>query len=94
VMLAFGLAQTHGVRVLQVEPGSPADRGGLREGDLLVGLDGITIDSVDRLHQTLDASRIHRDCAAKLIRGTRSPQTMFASLRPVDPSQRRTMPHR
>jgi S1-C subfamily serine protease len=94
VMLAFALAQTHGVRVLQVEPGSPADRGGLREGDLLVGLDGITIDSVDRLHQTLDASRIHRDCPAKLIRGSRSPQPMFVSLRPADPSRRRTMPHR
>jgi hypothetical protein len=41
---------------------------------------------VDRLHQTLDASRIHHDCPAKLIRGTRSPQTMFVTVRPMDRS--------
>src|SRR6185295_7175344 len=56
IVLGFGLAQSHAVRVSTVEPNSPAARAGLREGDLVVGLDGVTIDSVDRLHQTLDAS--------------------------------------
>ena len=84
VVLAHGLGQQSGVRVLQVEKGSPADRAGVHEGDVIVGLDGVAIDSVDRLHQTLDASRIQRDCVLKVLRGTLSPQPLFLSLRPTE----------
>jgi S1-C subfamily serine protease len=84
VVLAHGLAQDSGVRVLQVEKGSPADHAGVREGDVIVGLDGVAIDSVDRLHQTLDASRIQRDCTLKLLRGTLSPQPLYLQLRPTE----------
>ena len=84
VMLAYGLTQTHGVRVLNVETGSPAERAGLREGDVLVGLDGVAIDSVDRLHQMLDASRIQHDGMLKLLRGTLSPQPLYLSVRPME----------
>jgi S1-C subfamily serine protease len=86
VVLAHGLAQSDGVRVLSVEKGSPADRAGMREGDVIIGLDGVDIDSVDRLHQTLDATRIQRDCAVKLLRGTLSPQPLYVQLRPVERS--------
>ena len=68
LMLAYGLTQTHGVRVASVEPESPAARAGVRGDDLIVGLDGVAIDSVDRLHQTLDASRVHKPCVLKLLR--------------------------
>jgi len=44
VVLAHGLMQSSGVRVLSVEKGSPADRAGLRTDDVIVGLDGIVID--------------------------------------------------
>ncbi|MEP7102747.1 MAG: trypsin-like peptidase domain-containing protein [Burkholderiales bacterium] len=84
VVLAHGLAQSAGVRVLQVEKGSPADVAGVRIDDVIIGLDGVTIDSVDRLHQTLDASRIQRDCALKLLRGTLSPQPLYLQLRPTE----------
>jgi S1-C subfamily serine protease len=84
VVLAHGLEQSSGVRVLQLEKDSPADRAGVREGDVIVGLDGVAIDSVDRLHQTLDASRIQRDCALKLLRGTLSPQPLYLRLRPTE----------
>jgi S1-C subfamily serine protease len=84
VVLAHGLAQQQGVRVSSVEKDSPADRAGLHEGDVLIGLDGVVIDSVDRLHQTLDAGRIQRDCALKLLRGTLSPQPMYRVVRPVE----------
>ena len=77
VVLAHGLAQDHGVRVLTIEKGSAAEHAGLRESDVIIGLDGVDIDSVDRLHQTLDASRIQRDCTLKLLRGTLSPQPFF-----------------
>jgi S1-C subfamily serine protease len=84
VVLAHGLAQSSGVRVLQLEKDSPADRAGVRVDDVIIGLDGVEIDSVDRLHQTLDSSRIQRDCALKLLRGTLSPQPLYLQLRPIE----------
>ena len=78
------LAESHGVRVLSVDHGSPADRGGLRQGDIVLGLDGLPLDSVDALHQSLNEARIHRDCAIKLLRGHASPQLMFLSVRPIE----------
>ena len=84
VVLAHGLPQAHGVRVLSVEKGSPADRAGLRIDDVIVGLDGVDVDSVDRLHQTLDASRIQRDCTLKVLRGTLSPQPLYFSVRATE----------
>jgi S1-C subfamily serine protease len=84
IALAFGLAQTHAVRVNAVERDSPGALAGLHEGDLIVGLDGVTIDSVDRLHQTLDASRVHRDCVLKVLRGNASGQPLFLMVRPSE----------
>lgn len=84
VVLAYGLSQNHGVRVSSVEAHSPADRAGVREGDVIIGLDGMNIDSVDRLHQALDGSRIQRDGVLKLLRGTLSPQPMYLSVRPTE----------
>jgi S1-C subfamily serine protease len=84
VVLAYGLAQAAGVRVLQIEKESPADRAGIREGDVIIGIDGVAIDSVDRLHQTLDASRIQHDCVVKLLRGTLSPQPVYLNVRPTE----------
>ena len=63
--------------MLQVEPGSPADRAGFRDGDLIVGIDGVTVDRVDRLHQTLDGSRVQRDCMLKVLRGNGGAQPMY-----------------
>lgn len=84
VVLAFNLEQSSAVRVTTLDPNSPAAMAGVREGDVIVGLDGITIDSVDRLHQTLDASRVHRDCMIKLLRGPSSPQALYLSVRPTE----------
>jgi S1-C subfamily serine protease len=84
VVLAYGLTQSHGVRVLSVEAGSPAARAGLREGDVIIGIDGQDIASVDQLHQALDGTRIQRDVMIKLLRGMRSPQPLYLSARPVE----------
>ncbi|MFT4102850.1 MAG: trypsin-like peptidase domain-containing protein [Burkholderiaceae bacterium] len=84
LVLSFGLGEQRGaVRVSSVERGSPAALAGLREGDVIIGLDGVMIDSVDRLHQALDASRIGRDCVVKLLRGPVSPQTMYLTVKPT-----------
>ena len=84
VTLFHHLEQKTGVRVQSVEAGSPATIGGVLEGDILVGIDGVTIDSVDRLHQTLDAARIHRDCALKVLRDVKSPRLVYLVIRPSE----------
>ena len=84
IVLGFGLAQDRAVRVSTVEPNSPAARAGLREGDLIVGLDGVTIDSIDRLHQALDASRVQRDCVLKVLRGSSGGQPLYLGVRPSE----------
>ena len=84
VVLTYELPQPSGVRVMSVEPDSPAARVGVREGDIIVGLDGVAIASVDALHQTLDTSRVNRDCVLKLIRGVRTPAPVYLTVRPVE----------
>ena len=84
IVLAFELPQSSGVRVASVEPNSPAALAGVRSHDVIVGLDGVTIDSVDALHQALDASRVNRDCVLKLIRGATSPTPVYVNVKPTE----------
>ncbi len=84
VVVHHALGQSHGVRVLKVEPGSPAALGGLREGDTIVGIDGERIESVDALHQALGEHRIAKLCSLKLLRGDVSPEVLYSSARPIE----------
>src|SRR6201986_3513881 len=84
VVLTYELPQATGVRVMSVEPGSPAAQVGVREGDVIVGLDGVAIPTVDALHQTLDSSRVNRDCVLKVIRGVRTPAPLYLTVRPAE----------
>ncbi len=43
IVVTLGLEQAAAVQVQSVEAGSPAERAGLRPGDLLLGLDGQAI---------------------------------------------------
>jgi S1-C subfamily serine protease len=81
---AYGLTQATGVRVMTIESASPAALAKIAEGDLITGIDGESIDSVDKLHQALNIDRIHKDCIVKLIRGVKTPQVMYVNVRPVE----------
>ena len=52
------LARDSGVLVLSVERGSPAERTGLREGDVIVSLAGEPVAGVDDLHKRLTGNAI------------------------------------
>ena len=49
-----------GVEVVEVVPDSPADRGGLRVGDLILELDGRAVASAADLQQMMTAELIDR----------------------------------
>ena len=87
VLLAFGLEQKSAVRLQSVERGSPAALAGLKEGDVLLGFDGVDIDSVDRLHQTLDESRLNRACQVRILRGVAAPQMLYLTVTPAQRAQ-------
>jgi S1-C subfamily serine protease len=80
------LPQQSAVRVLHIAEGSPASGSGLRVDDIIVGLDGVIIDSVDRLHLSLDETRLQRDCVLKVLRDAASPRLLYLAVRPAERS--------
>jgi S1-C subfamily serine protease len=67
---AAGLAQDRAVMIGTVEPDSAAERAGLRPGDIIVALDGITIAGADDLVRGLTGDKIGRSVAFDVLRGT------------------------
>jgi S1-C subfamily serine protease len=64
------LATEHGVLVAGIEPGSPASRGGLREGDVIVAFGGELVSGIDELHRQLVARVIGIPSLVTVIRHT------------------------
>jgi S1-C subfamily serine protease len=64
------LAQAGGVLVTSVERGGPAATAGVRDGDLLVSLDELVIESLDDLHRALTDDRIGTRATLGILRGT------------------------
>jgi S1-C subfamily serine protease len=68
---AARLGRMHGVEVVEVVPGSPADEGGLRAEDLVVELDGTPITDVGEVQRLMVAERIGRELQACVFRDGR-----------------------
>lgn len=64
----LGLKQSQGVLILHVEPGSPASRSGLREGDLLVGFKNQVVGGIDELQRLLVGAEIGVTSRLNLVR--------------------------
>jgi S1-C subfamily serine protease len=58
------------VRVVQLERGGPAERAGLQEGDLIIGLGDNIVAGVDDLHRLLTGHAAERATVLHLIRRT------------------------
>lgn len=60
-----------GVFVVSVENGSPAERAGLRSGDIVVGFAGSPVRGIDDLHRSLTDERVGASTEMIILRGTR-----------------------
>ncbi|MGD0766709.1 MAG: trypsin-like peptidase domain-containing protein [Tepidisphaeraceae bacterium] len=63
------LAGNGGVLVIQVEPGSPADRAGVRQGDIIIEFDGLPIEHMDELYRYLTEERVGKTAEMVVLRG-------------------------
>ena len=63
------LDQETGLLIVSVEPGSPADEGGLVMGDAIVGLDDETIRHHDDLLALLSGDRVGQKVPMQIVRG-------------------------
>jgi len=63
------LAVPSGMLVLSVEPQSPAQRAGVRPGDVLVGYAGRTVAGIDDLHRLLVEEQVGISAPLMVIRG-------------------------
>jgi S1-C subfamily serine protease len=63
-----GLAQGAGVRVVEVQTGSPAASAGMQPGDVIVGIDGESVTGIDDIARVLDGSKIDKRVSARVLR--------------------------
>jgi S1-C subfamily serine protease len=66
----YGLEVSSGILVATIEPDSPAAKSLLREGDIIIAVDGHNISGIDQLHRLLSEDRIGKDTALTVIRRT------------------------
>ena len=83
VQRRLNLPAESGVLVIAVTNGGPADAAGVREGDVVVRLDGQPAASVDDIHRLLVGETIGKRIAVEVIRnGTLKTLTMTVRERP------------
>ena len=68
---ATGLTQEAGVRVVEVQPGTPAASGGLLPGDVIVGVDSEIVTGIDDIARILDGTRIDKQVSMHILRDGR-----------------------
>jgi len=61
-------SQYSGVEVAEIEPGGPAANAGIKQGDVLVGLDGELVIGMASLQAALSPERIDRVITVELVR--------------------------
>src|SRR6202167_3600321 len=70
VVRFYDLSKESGVVVLSAEEKSPAKRAGLRDGDIIVALEGSAVAGVDDLHRLLSDVRAGASCSLTVLRYT------------------------
>ncbi len=78
------------VLIVGIEPGGPAQQSGLREGDILVELDGQTVETMDDLHRLLNDEKVGVESDLGIIR---KPNKLNIKITPVE-SIRRALPQK
>ncbi len=65
----YNLPIEQGVLIAATEPESPAQRAGLRQGDVIIGIDDQLVSGIDELHKRLSEDRVGTRSRLSVIRG-------------------------
>ena len=68
LVLQHGLRGGHGVLVAGLEPGGPAEKAGLREGDVVLAFGGAPVAGIDDLHRALTEEAAGKSVTLSLLR--------------------------
>jgi S1-C subfamily serine protease len=77
----FDLQIEAGVRVMSVEPASPASEAGLEEGDVIVAWDDAPVPSIDALHRLLTEQYLGASVEVTVLRRT---EKLKRTIRPTE----------
>ena len=78
--LQFGLPVQSGALVLDIVPGGPADRAGIKQGDVIVGLDGKDVTDSASLRGLIVSHRPGDRVAVSVVTQTGQKKTVAATL--------------
>jgi S1-C subfamily serine protease len=76
---ALGREQSHGLLVLWLEEGGPAEKSGLLVGDILVAISGQAVGDADDLFAALNGDTVGNSIAVEVLRGGR-PETVTVTV--------------
>jgi S1-C subfamily serine protease len=79
------LAADEGVLVTEVVAGSPAQRAGVRDGDLIVAFAGVTVTRTDDLHRLLTGELVGEASTVRVLRGV---EILDLAVVPAEPAPR------
>ncbi len=65
----LSLVSDHGLMVFNVESGGPAEKSGILVGDIVLEVDGRTVEEVEELQSLLGGESVGKEVSLKLIRG-------------------------
>lgn len=68
---AFFVPETAGVLVVRVMPNTPAEKGGVRRGDVILSVDGEPVTTADRLQSIVENSGVNHSLQLEILRGDR-----------------------
>jgi serine protease Do len=80
IALRFGLPVDHGAYVVATPPDSPAAKAGVRQGDVIVSLNGTTIGSADDVAKALGSLRPGDQVAVRVVTSSGATKTITVTL--------------
>ena len=79
--VATEVGRQRGIEIVEIVPGSPAARAGIRSEDLIVEVDGVPVSGMDDLQRLMDGSAIGRRMPVRVFRNGR---TLTVDVTPVE----------
>ena len=76
---SFQLQETDGALIATVEPGSPADRAGLKPGDVVLGFNGQKLDDPNKLPRLVAATKPGQSATLRIWRNGKAEEVKFTA---------------